>query len=150
MALKPDRIESLVDISFFMNTEEERGGVACLLTGGSGVAMDDSAAVVAYATTPSGETPVGVLLNDVVDIDLTRQHINFHKDEVTVGGKVALLRVGQVTTDQLDGAPTAGDAAYVGASGLLTEVAEVGAARVGTFLSGPDSEGFAKVSINIV
>jgi hypothetical protein len=150
MALKPDRIESLVDISFFMNTEEERGGVACLVTGGSGVAMDDSDAVVSYATTPSGETPIGVLLNDVVDIDLTRQHINFHKDEVSVGGKVALLRVGQVTTDQIDGAPSAGDAAYVGVSGLLTEVAEVGAAKVGTFLSGPDSDGFAKVSINIV
>ena len=150
MALKPDRIESLVDISFFMNTAEERGGVACLVTGGSGVAMDDSSAVVAYAATPSGEAPMGVLLNDVVDIDLTRQHINFHKDEVTVGSKVSLLRVGQVTTDQLSGSPSAGDAAYVGVSGLLTDVEEVGAARVGTFLSSADSDGFAKVSINIV
>lgn len=150
MALKPDRTESQVDISFFMETVEERGGVASLVTGGSGIAMDDGQAVVGYATTPSGETPVGILLNDVVDIDLTRQHINFHKDEVVVGGKVALLRVGQVVTDRLNGSPVAGDAAYVGVSGLLTEVQEVGAARVGTFLSNPDSEGFAKVSINIV
>ena len=150
MALKPDRTESQVDISFFMDTEEERGGVACLVTGGSGVSMDDSNAVVGYAATPSGETPVGILLNDVVDIDLTRQHINFHKDEVTVGGKVALLRVGQVVTDQITGSPVAGDAAYVGPSGSLTDVQEVGAARVGTFLSAPDAVGFAKVSVNIV
>lgn len=150
MALKPDRIESQVDISFFMNTEETRGGVATLVTGGSGVAMDDSSAVAAYAVDPSGAVPLGVLLNDVVDIDLTRQHINFHKDEVSVGSKVSLLRVGQVTTDSIDGTPSAGDAAYVGASGLLTDTQATGAYQVGTFLSSTDADGFAKVSVNIV
>ena len=150
MALKPDRIETLVDLSFFMNTAETRGGVATLLTGGSGVSMDDSDAVVSYSTTASGETPVGILLNDVVDIDLTRQHINYHKDEVSVGSKVALLRVGQVTTDSINGTPSAGDAAYVSVSGLLSETQEVGAVRVGTFLSSKDADGYAKVAVNIV
>ena len=150
MALKPDRVESQVDISFFMNTSETRGGVATLSTGGSGVAMDDSAAVVSYAATASGKVPMGVLLNDVVDIDLTRQQINYHKDEVSVGSKVALLRAGQVTTNSIDGTPSAGDKAYVGVSGLITDTAAAGAYQVGTFLSSKDADNYAKVSINIV
>jgi hypothetical protein len=119
MALKPDRIELLTDVSFFMNTTAERGGVASVVTGASGVAMDDATAVVAYAAAASGSKPIGVLLNDVVNIDLTRQHINWHKDEVQLGGKVTLLRQGQVTTNKVTGSPAAGVDAYVGASGLI-------------------------------
>jgi hypothetical protein len=148
MALKPDRIEHLTDISFFMNTTAERGGVASFVTGGVGVAMDDADAVVAYAAEASGNVPAGVLLNDVVNLDLTRQHINWHKDEVQVGGKVTLLRVGQVTTDLVDGDPSAGDAAYVGPSGTVSTTS-TNAVKIGTFLSGKDADGFAKVSVNI-
>jgi hypothetical protein len=148
MALKPDRIEHLTDISFFMEQVQERGGVASLVTGGVGVAMDDADAVVAYADNASGSVPMGILLNDVVDLDLTRQHINWHKDEVQVGGKVTLLRVGQVTTDKVAGNPSAGNSAYVGASGLISTVS-TNAVKIGTFLSAKDADGYAKVSINI-
>lgn len=147
MALKPDRIEHLTDISFFMNTTAERGGVASFVTGGVGVAMDDADAIVEYTTSCSG-VPAGVLLNDVVNYDLTRQHINWHKDEVQVGGKVTLLRIGQVTTDLVDGDPIAGDAAYVGPSGTIS-VDCASATKIGTFLSSKDADGFAKVSVNI-
>ena len=150
MALKPDRVETLTDISFFMDAAETRGGVATLVTGGSGVAMDDSNASVAYNATASGKVPMGILLNDVVSIDLTRQHINYHKDEVPVGSKVALLRLGQVTTDKISGTPSAGDGAYVSVSGLLSDTQETGAYQVGTFLSSKDADGFAKVAVNIV
>ena len=68
MALKPDRIENQTDISFFMNTTAERGGVASVVTGGVGASMDDADAVVAYAAVASGAKPVGVLLNDVVNL----------------------------------------------------------------------------------
>jgi hypothetical protein len=151
MALKPDRIELLTDVSFFMNTTAERGGVASAVTAGSGVSMDDANAVVAYAATVSGSKPVGVLLNDVVNIDLTRQHINWHKDEVQLGGKVTLLRQGQVTTNQLVAgiSPTAGAPAYVGASGLIG-TSSTNAVQIGSFLSGKDADGYAKVSVNIV
>jgi len=147
MALKPDRIEHLTDISFFMNTTAERGGVVSFVSSGVGVSMDDADAVVEYGAGCSG-SPAGVLLNDVVNYDLTRQHINWHKDEVQVGGKVTLLRIGQVTTDLIDGDPSAGDAAYVGPSGLVSVDCE-GASKIGTFLSGKDVDGFAKVSVNI-
>lgn len=148
MALKPDRIEHLTDISFFMNTTAERGGVASFVTGGVGVSMDDADAVVAYAAAVSGSVPAGILLNDVVDLDLTRQHINWHKDEVQVGGKVTLLRVGQVTTDKVTGNPSAGDAAYVGVSGTVSTTS-TNAVKIGTFLSGKDADGYAKVAVNI-
>lgn len=151
MALKPDRIESLTDISFFMNTTAERGGVVSVVTGGSGVSMDDASAVVGYVANASGALPMGVLLNDVVNLDLTRQHINWHKDEVQVGGKVTVLRQGQVTTDYLvaGAAPAAGSGAYVGASGLIG-TSSTNAVKIGTFLSGKDADGYAKVSVNIV
>jgi hypothetical protein len=148
MALKPDRIELLTDVSFFMNTTAERGGVASVVTGASGVAMDDATAVVAYAAVASGAKPIGVLLNDVVNIDLTRQHINWHKDEVQLGGKVTLLRQGQVTTNRVTGSPAAGTDAYVGASGLIG-TSSTNAVKIGTFLSSVDADGYAKLSVNL-
>ena len=148
MALKADRIELLTDVSFFMNTVAERGGVVSVGSTGSGVSMDDANAVVAYASAVSGAKPLGVLLTDVVNLDLTRQHINWHKDEVQVGGKVTLLRQGQVTTNMVTGSPSAGADAYVGVSGLIG-VSSTNAVKVGQFLSSKDSDGYAKVSVNI-
>jgi hypothetical protein len=150
MALKPDRIEHKTDISFFMNSVAERGGVVSALTSGSGVSMDDGNATVVYAAVPSGAKPVGLLLNDVVNLDLTRQHINWHKDEMQIGGKVTVLRQGQVTTDMLVPGitPSAGVDAYVGPSGLIG-TSSSNAVKIGQFLSAKDSDGYAKVSVNI-
>lgn len=149
MALKPDRVELLTDISFFMNTTATRGGVVSASSTGSGVSMDDANAVVAYAANPSGAKPIGVLLNDVVDLDLTRQHINWHKDEVQKGGKVTVLRQGQVTTNLVAGTPTAGADAYVAASGNISTTQAAGAVKIGQFLSAVDADGYAKVSVNL-
>jgi len=150
MALKSDRVELLTDISFFMNTAEERGGVVTAVgSGGAGASMDDADAVVAYAADPSGALPIGILVNDVVNLDLTRQHINWHKDEVQLGGKVTVLRQGQVTTDLVEGTPAAGADAYVAASGYISTTQATGAVKIGQFLSAEDSDGFAKVSVNL-
>jgi hypothetical protein len=151
MALKSDRIEAYTDISFFCNdTIAERGGIMVFNTVGSGVAMDDSSAVVTYAASQSGKVPAGLLLNDVVSLDLTRQHINWHKDEVQTGSKVTLLRQGQVTTNLIVSgvSPGVGSAAYVGANGYLTTVS-TNSVKVGTFLSSKDADGYAKVDINL-
>lgn len=150
MALKPDRVELYTDISFFMNTTAERGGVVTNQTSGVGASMDDANAVVA-APAAATESPAGLLLNDVVDLDLTRQHMNWYKDEVQKGNKVTLLRRGFVTTNMLTpaAAPSAGDPAYFDVGGLLTESNATGSAVVGRFLSGKDADGYAKVDINI-
>lgn len=148
MALKPDRIEVLHDISFFMNEVAERGGIVSVLTSGSGVSMDDASAVVTYAANQSGKYPVGLLLNDVVDLDLTRQHINWFKNEMQIGSKVTLLRQGQVTTNMISGSVAAGQDAYFGGDGYLT-ASSTNSKKVGQFLSEKDADGYAKVEINI-
>ena len=165
MALKPDRHEVVTDISCFMNETAERGIVVTHSTAGSGAAMDDSNALVAIPTTASGSAPAGLLLNDVVNIDLTRQHLNQHQDEVQKGGKVTLLKQGYVVTNKLEvnSKPTVGAPAYVASSGLLSTTDPEGydgstldlsrkfdySTKVGRFLSTEDADGYAKVYIDI-
>lgn len=150
MALKPHRVESYTDVSYFMDTAAERGGVVVHVTSGSGVAMDDGNAVVAYPTgVNSGTKPAGLLLNDVVSLDLTRQHINWYRDEVPVGSKVTVLRQGQVVTNMVANvSPVAGEDAYYDTVGKLTNVS-TNSVKVGRFLGSKDADGYVKVDINI-
>jgi len=157
MALKTDRSTLQTDISFFMNEAATRGGVAVISTGGSGASMDNGSALVTYAAAPSGKVPVGLLVNDMVNIDLTRQHLNQHKDEIQKGGKVTLLQKGTVVTSNIEGTdPNAGDVAYLAHSGNIASSniggdSTVSGARlvVGRFLSDIDEDGYAKVYIDL-
>lgn len=166
MALKPDRIASHTDISFFMNSVAERGGIVVLNTAGSGAAMDQAeATVVPTGSTASGTIPGGILMNDMVNKDLSQTHINWHKDEMQLGGKVTLLRQGQVTTNALFTgiSPTIGQAVYyrpIASFGsttnafVLTNTQEGSAGtypcpQIGRFLSTKDEDGYCKVEINL-
>ncbi len=150
MALKPDRI-ALADgsrMKWFMNETAERGGIVCSVApGGNGMDDPDSKVHV-----PAGATgaPVGVLMNDVVNLNLNRQHLNQHKDEVQIGNKVSILQRGFVTTDVVATGitPVAGQAAYYTTGGEFTNA--TGSAQVGYFASGKDSDGYAEIEINIV
>ena len=160
MALKPDRVEHLTDLSFFMNETGNRGGIVTfrVSAAASGAAMDDANAKVGYPTGTSAaefgtqnQKPAGLLLNDVVNLDLTRQHINYHKDEGQKGSKVLLLQRGTVVTDQISGTPTA---ANIGATLYFDQDGKLGvganaSAPVGRLLSIKDADGYAKVSIDI-
>ena len=156
MALKSDRNELQTDISFFMNEVATRGGVVSISTGGSGAAMDQGGALVTY-TAASGKAPLGILLNDMVNVDLTRQHINQHKDEVQKGGKVTILRKGYVVTNNIEGTPSAGDIAYVhnngnisnGASIAVGSLAASGNLAIGRFMTSKDEDDYCKVEINL-
>jgi len=160
MALKPDRVEHLTDISYFKSDATvERGIIVAHGTGGSGAAMDDALAKVATVSAYT-DKPAGLLLNDVVNINLTRQQYNAHKDEMQLGSKVTLLRRGTVVTDQISGTPVVGEQAYFGLDGKLVTRSQypgttgfnndpVGS-QVGRFLSVKDSDGYVKVEINIV
>lgn len=151
MALKPDRVEHLTDISFYKNDAvAERGLVVAHSTGGSGAAMDDALAQVVDVAALTDE-PAGVLLNDVVNIDLTRQHYNQHQDEMQLGGKVTLLRIGTIVTDQYSGTPVIGEAAHFDLLGRFVTSSQLStSAQVGRFLSVPDADGFVKVAVNII
>ena len=149
MALKGDRHELDTEISFFLNETAEKGQVVSVSTQGSGAAMDNSSALATVAAEASGAVALGVLLNDMVNIDQTRQHINWHKDEVQKGGKVIILTKGFIVTDQISGNPTAGQVAYLADSGLIAGTQDGTAPAIGRFLSTKDADGFAKVSINL-
>jgi hypothetical protein len=147
MALKSDRYELQTDISFFYNAgTATRGGVVVYDTAGSGAAMDQGVNLVKYATTG---VPVGVLLNDVVNKDLTRTHLNQHKNEVQKGGKVTVLRKGYVVTNNVTGTPTAGATAYrcTVTAGNISTVASGNV--IGAFVSTKDEDGYAKVEVNL-
>ena len=154
MALKADRYEESTDISFFYNEGVATRGGAVVLDAAvaSGAAMDQGGNKVKYGT---AGVPVGILLNDVVNKDLTRTHLNQYKDEVQKGGKVTVLTRGWVLTDMIETSidPAAGDIAYISASeaGDLTNVApgSSGSLAVGRFMSQKDADGYAKVYVNL-
>ena len=186
MALKPDRNVLEDDISHFyasslLNTSvDDRGGIVVATgTGGtapSGAAMDQSVNQCVYVAAPSGYHPLGMLLVDVVNVDLTRQILNPYKSEAQVGDKVVLMRKGYAVTNKLIGGGaeggvntvTQGAAAYCGPSGNLTadqgivwatgygHGTEAGGygyktqfPRVGTFMSKVDEDGYAKVYVDL-
>lgn len=157
MALKGDRlVTNYVDISYFMNETATRGGVVCISTGGSGAAMDQSQALVTYSANPSGKRAVGLLLEDMVNYDLTRQHANFYRDEMQQGGKVALMQKGWAVTNSLVGTPTIGDYAVLDNSGNLGVITianytpnGVNKPYVGYWKSVKDEDGYAKVQIDL-
>ena len=60
MALKADRHELDVDISFFMNETAEKGQIVVISTVGSGAAMDQAGALVTVAAATASTIPVGV------------------------------------------------------------------------------------------
>lgn len=149
MALKGDRHELDTEVTYFMNETASKGVVVSVSTQGSGSAMDSSSALATVAASASGAAALGVLLNDVVDIDQTRQHLNWHKDEVQKGSKVTILTKGFVVTDKISGSPTAGQTAYLSVSGLIKGTQDAGAPAIGRFLSTKDADGYAKVAVNL-
>jgi hypothetical protein len=163
MALKADRYEESTDISFFYNgAAVSRGGVVVLADLGqaSGAALDQGENLVVYKKATNADVPVGVLLNDVVNKDLTRTHLNQYKDEVQKGGKVTVLTRGWVVTNMIDGTPKAGDLAFTShenisahtAGNICTAAEMTGASGelcVGRFMSRKDADGYAKVYVNL-
>lgn len=158
MALKADRYEQSTDISFFYTAgTATRGGIALLdAVGASGAAMDQGVNQVKYAQATATSVPVGILLNDVVDKDLTREHLNQYKDEVQKGGKVTVMTQGFVVTNNIDNVTVVpGQVAFASATnaGNLTNIAATAQASgnlaVGRFMTAKDADGYAKVAVNL-
>lgn len=152
MALKSDRYEARTDISFYYNAGvADRGGVVVYNSTASGAAMDQGVNLVQYKAAEAGDVPVGLLLNDVVNKDLTRTHLNVYKNEVQLGNKVTVLRGGYVVTNMIDAVTVApGEVAYAStvAAGNLTN-SGIAPHAVGRFMTAKDADGYAKVEINL-
>jgi hypothetical protein len=159
MALKQSRVVIHEDNSYYFNSVASRGGVACSTTGGSGVALDNQGSpsspkpLAAYPASSSGAKPVGILTDDTVSIDTTKYHVDFHKREVDIPGKVNIVSKGVFTTNMIHtGVTTAdGEAAYLHSSGLLgnTHNGLANNPRIGTWRSSKDADGYAKIEVNL-
>jgi hypothetical protein len=154
MALKGDRVVIETDITLTCPTATERGVVLCRKTAGSGIALGAVAGAADLYADPSGKVPVGMLMNDVVDVDETRYHRNFQKDEMKKGERVTILRKGRLTTNKVTGTPSDGATAYLTANGVLTPTLSttgglVATPKVGQFAGKLDENGYAAVDLNL-
>ena len=153
MALKGQRVTIEEDISLTCDVASARGFMTVYSTAGSGIALGDRAGICTISATSSGYKPAGILMNDVVDVDTTKYQLNVHKDETLIDERVTLLRKGRITTNALVSGqtPTAGDKAYLGATGKLTGsyVNDVATPRVGTFVAAKDENGYVTADINL-
>lgn len=179
MALKPDREVYITDIDFTCDVEAEAGTILIYGTQPSGHAVGQGVNEAApVATVPGTGTPAsgtriaGVLLSDVEDIyahalladgstasglaagvgdpALVRQHRNAHKTTQVVGENVPLLKDGKVWTNRVVGTPSAGDPAYLGASGKFSATQSNNLPQVGKFETSKDADGYAKVVVKLV
>jgi hypothetical protein len=151
MALKGDRQVNDYEIRFFMNEVTTRGRIVGHGTSGSGASMDQETATAVRPTGGvSGFEPIGMLLCDVVNLDLTRQHLNHHQDEVQLGGKVTIMTDGWAVTNCVSGTPSAGDKAYFDTDGnFVATQFNAGVDQVGRFMSKKDADGYASVKVKL-
>lgn len=150
-----DRQVDAVELGYFVNEVQERGAVMCVSTGGSGIALDSPSNVATCKfNTASGQLPLGLLMNDFVNIDLTRTPINWYKDQAVSGDKATLLTKGWIVTNLVIGNPVAGQLAVVASGGYVSGIAQpitnvVNFPVVGRFRSGLSEEGYARVNIDL-
>ncbi len=162
MALKPDReYNEITDITNFwyaaQATAVEKGGMASVVTQGTGVALGvnitDEANVVDYdASVGSTTVPKGILLQNVaLAMSSTRDFKNYENQEIRPGDKCTLVRHGWVVTDMITPGqtPAVGGIAYLGNSGLLATGAVSSSKAVGRFETTKDASGFVRVFIDL-
>jgi hypothetical protein len=91
-------------------------------------------------------TPMGILLDDVVGIDLRGGYYN-HDGTTLLGGKVRVCSRGEVVARCNGNAQVDMSAYYTPETGILTT--EPDSQPIGQFMSSVDEHGYAAVRINI-
>lgn len=146
MALSPSRQIFQTNVDHSLNQVTERGVVCSINPGTTPVGE----VVVA---TGVGVTPIGMLLDDVEDLNFDRHGEYRQRNVVDVGSVIGLSQECEVLTDQLTGSPVAGNTAYLGPNGTVSPTLTFDnvtpSPAVGKFLSAPNANGFAKVRIDI-
>lgn len=155
MALKPERHIHQTTMAFTMNQAVEPGVVVV----GSGAS--DGVATIAGGTSvgQSGVYPLGVVLNTRESFNYAKEYERFTYDTDDLGTVVSILQEGTVVTDQIvDSSVTPGAIAYLGQNGKVSAVNPAPASttgqldqswRVGRFMTGKDSNGFATLFVQI-
>jgi hypothetical protein len=148
MALKPHQKVVHDDINFRCTTTGVQGQMVAYVSGNVAVSTDVAAksAGMLMIDVVTGIHPSNInLTEDTGTIDRAR---NFQKNETYVSGVVRLLKIGEITTNQVSGTISAGDQLYVTSAGTLG-ASDLGGELVGHALSGADADGFVKVYLNV-
>ena len=139
MSLRPLRQTEQVNIDFITPWTQERGGCLSFVSA-SGMTF------VEYAFDPSGLVPVGIQLNDIEWMNLSRQyHRTYSHPAATTDvpcGTVGIAVQGDFITDwiHLVGTVFPGDPAYAGPSGTFTNSSAFGSLKIGKFIGVLDSD----------
>lgn len=154
MALKPHRNYGRAAGSitkWFMNEVAEAGIIVVVDTTGTGSGLPGDSKNVAKVPTSGGGEALGVLMTDVVDIDVSKfPHLaRNHKNETTVCNPVEVMAEGVVHTNKLATGvtPSVGDDAYFTTGGEFTNVAGFG--PVGKFEGVKQSDGYIVVKVHV-
>jgi len=146
MALGPNRQVFQTRIRYALSEVAERGGI---------VHASATAGEVSYTSVSptGGALPLGILLDDVEDLNFDRHPEYLQRNVVDVGSVVGIANEGEFQTDLIVGSPTQGAPAYLHASGLVspTQLSDgiTDAPRVGTFLTALDANGFATLYVEL-
>lgn len=145
MALGPNRQIFQTTIRYAVNAAAERGGV---------LAYSSTAGEAEYNAAASGAVAVGILLDDVEDLNFDRHPEYLQRNVVDIGSVVGIANKAVIESDQITGTPAQGNPAYLGVNGTISTtqlddgVGNV-APLVGTFRTGLDANGFATVLIDL-
>lgn len=159
MAIKRDLdVVEYAQPIWYMNEVATRGGIVSVSTAGSGAALDNQGTAASpkplctYKANSSGAVPIGLLLTDVVSLDTTKYHTNFHKNEIAKPGKVTIMKRGIVHTNFYTGSITsAGLDAYLSSSGYVQPTANglANNPRIGKFWTTPSEDSYVKLEVNL-
>ena len=153
MSLKADRQIDSYELRYYLDEAASKGKIVSVNTAGSGISMDGVDNVATVAADSSGAKAIGMLLDEFVDIDQTRTHVNWHKHQAVKGDKASLARKGWVVTDQVVNA-SAGTEAVLASSGQVTNKTlgshnEAATPTVGRFVTDKDESGYATLYVDL-
>ena len=145
MALGPNRQVFQTTIRYAVNAAAERGGI---------LSYSSTAGEAEYDVDGSGASAIGILLDDVEDLNFDRHPEYLQRNVVDIGSVVGIANKGVFQTDQIVGTPTQGNTAFlhpngqVGATQLDDGVGNV-SPTVGAFRTALDANGFLTLLVDL-
>jgi hypothetical protein len=147
MGLGPNRQIFQTNIDFAVNEAAERGGILSAST---------TAGEATYLASPTGAAvyPIGILLDDVEDMNFDRHPEYLQREVVDIGSVVGIVNKGELTTNMtFNATPAQGLPAYLWASGYIspTQLTDgvYTAPRIGTYRGAIDANGYVKVLVDL-
>lgn len=147
MALGPNRQVFQTTVDYAVNAAAVRGGI---------LSYSATAGEAEYNTAGSGAAPLGILLDDVEDLNFDRHPEYLQRNVVDIGSVVGIANKGVFDTDAVvtGNLPAQGLDAYLHPGGEVSTVQlddGVGntSPKVGTFRSSLDANGFVRLLLDL-